>query len=275
MANPTAANTMAGKPAVTGGILYGPTGTALPTDSVTALNVGFVGCGYITEDGLTGKEERDTKDVLDWGGITVASLQTSFKDEFEFGFLEFLNEKVADAIYGGAQVTPTAANASHGNQLAVSVGGTEATHYSWIFEMKHGLKTARIVVPDGQITKVGDIDYKSDDLIGRKVTLTCYPDSSGFSHYVYTDDGSVAGVPSITSVLPSGKTVGDVVTIKGVRFTGTTGITFDSETVLKYTVVDDFTIGLLIPAAVSGSSAVVVTNATGAGSAYTYTATGA
>lgn len=272
MANPTAANTMAGKPAVTGGILYAPTATALPTDSVTALNAGFIACGYITADGLVGKESRETKDVLDWGGLTVATIQTSFKDEFEFGFLEFLNEKVADAIYGGAQVTPTAANASHGNQLAVSVGNIEATHYSWAFEMKHGTKTARIVVPDGQITKVSDTDYKSDDLIGRKVTLTCYPDSAGNTHYVYTDDGSVAGVPSISSVLPSLKTVGDVVTIKGVRFTGTTGITMDGATVLKYTVIDDYTISLLVPATVAGAAAVIVTNATGASAAYSYTA---
>lgn len=272
MANPTAANTMAGKPLVTGGILYAPTGTPLPTDSVTALDAAFLGCGYVTKDGLSGNEERDIEEVKDWGGITVATLQKGFKDEFEFGFLEFLNETVANTIYGTDQVIATPANGSHGTQLAVKVGNIEAPHGSWSFEMKHGTKTARIVVPDGQITKVDKVDYKSDDLIGRKVTLSCYPDADGFTHYTYTDDGSVAGVPSISSVLPSGKTVGDVVTIKGVRFTGTTGITMDAATVLKYTVIDDYTISLLVPATVAGAAAVVVTNATGASAAYSYTA---
>lgn len=56
------------------------------------------------------------------------------------------------------------------------------------------------------------------------------------------------------------------------RFTGTTGITVDGANVLEYAVIDDSTIALLVPATVLGAAAVIVTNATGASAAYSYTA---
>lgn len=81
-----------------------------------------------------------------------------------------------------------------------------------------------------------------------------------------------AVVPTITSVLPSGETVGEMVVITGQFFTGTTGITMDGETVVEYEIISDSTIAMTIPASVTGAADVVVTNATGASDAYAYTA---
>lgn len=271
MGNPSAALTASGKPLVTGGVLYAPTGTALPTDAVTALNGSFVGAGYATDSGLTGSEKRGTTDVKDWGGIVVATLQTEFKATFKFGFLEILNDLTAKAIYGDSNVTVTAANGSHGRQIATAVNGAESPHLSWVFAMYSGTKKIRIVVPDGQITELDDIDYKSDNLIGRNVTLTAYPDSSGNTHYVYSDDGSVASVPSIASVLPSGAAAAELVTITGAYFTGTTAVTFGGTGAADFEIVSDSKIVASLPAGSAGSAAVIVTNATGASSSFAYT----
>lgn len=84
----------------------------------------------------------------------------------------------------------------------------------------------------------------------------------------YADVAIEAAIPLIVSVLPSGETVGEMVTITGSRFTGTTGITIDGETVVEYEVISDTKIAALIPAAVSGAADVVVTNAAGASAAY-------
>ena len=51
--------------------------------------------------------------------------------------------------------------------------------------------------------------------------------------------------------------------------------TIDTKTVLEFEVISDTKIAALIPAAVSGASDVVVTNASGASSAFAYTAAGA
>lgn len=98
--------------------------------------------------------------------------------------------------------------------------------------------------------------------------------------FTLTSDGVVeqitspiaTSVPIIETVLPSGQTVGDVIYIKGYKFTGTTGVTIDAQTVTEYRVIDDNTIAILIPSSVSGAAAVVVTNAAGASDPYSYTA---
>lgn len=190
MGTPAAANATSGTPLVTGGVWWAPTGTAVPTDAVTALNVAFIGLGYVTNDGLVGSEKRDTKDILDWAGITVATLITGFKDIFKFGFLEFLNDAVHTAIRGTGNVTVTAANGTHGKQLKISHNGAAFPHGVWVFELGVAAGTrVRIVVVDGQVTELDDTNYKSDDLVGQKVTLTAFADSTGNTHYTYTDDG--------------------------------------------------------------------------------------
>ncbi|NCU41026.1 hypothetical protein EOL73_04725 [Candidatus Saccharibacteria bacterium] len=88
----------------------------------------------------------------------------------------------------------------------------------------------------------------------------------------FPDVALEAAVPLIVSVLPSGGAPGEMVTITGSRFTGTTGITIDAEAVVEFEVVSDTKIAALIPATVTAAADVVVTNAAGASAAYAYTA---
>ncbi len=72
-------------------------------------------------------------------------------------------------------------------------------------------------------------------------------------------------VPLITSVTPTALAAagGQLVTIKGAGFTGTTGITFATTAATVYTVEGDGSIVVVSPAHTAGSGPVVVTNATG------------
>ncbi len=83
--------------------------------------------------------------------------------------------------------------------------------------------------------------------------------------------------PTVTSISPpSGPlSAGTIVTITGVNFTGTTGVTFGGTAVTGFTVVSDTSITTTAPAHSAGSASVVVTNADGsnaANSLYTYLA---
>ncbi len=80
-----------------------------------------------------------------------------------------------------------------------------------------------------------------------------------------------SGVPTVVSALPSAQTASKPLQIKGVRFTGTTGVTVGGVAATNLTVVDDLTLLVTMPAGSAGSAPIIVTNATGPSSSFSYT----
>lgn len=194
MANPNVGNVLVGKPLVTGGILVAPLGTPLPTSIATVLNAAFAALGYVTDAGLTKSDAISSNTVYSWGGGIIATPQKSREVMFKFVVAEHFNALGHSAVYGDQNVVATPSGSSHGNQLAIS-GNTMVTppRKAWVFEIYGGAGRDRIVVPAAQVTAVGDVVYKDDDIASRELTLTAFPDSSGNSYYEYTDDGVITG----------------------------------------------------------------------------------
>lgn len=188
MAN-TVSNVVSGKPLATGGALIGPLGTALPTDTTVALNAAFKGAGYIGEDGVTETVGRSTDKIRAWGGDTVKVVQSEFSVTYQFSFIEALNADALKAAYGDTNVTTTAATVSTGTLQAVKLNSLTLPHKSYVFEIRDGNAKIRIVVPDGQITEIGDVTYNDSDVVAYQVTVEAFPDASGNNAYKYSDDG--------------------------------------------------------------------------------------
>lgn len=185
----TVSNVVAGKPKASGGVLNGPLGTTLPTDATTEPDAAIKALGYISEDGLTESSERTTEKVKAWGGDTVKVLQTEFAATFSFTFIEVLNADVLKAVHGDDNVTTTPATASTGTLQSVKVTGEQLDHDVWIFEVKDGDAKIRIVVPDGQVTTVGEVTYNDGSVIAYEVTVETFKDENGVYYYKYIDDG--------------------------------------------------------------------------------------
>lgn len=183
-------NVVAGKPLAAGGVYRAPLGTALPTDETTALDAAFVSAGYIGEDGLTETQDRSTTKVRAWGGDTVKVLQTEFSLTYQFTFIESVKGSVLEAVYGADNVTTTAATSGSGAKHAVVVTADQLPHESYVFEVKDGDARIRIVIPDGQITEVGEIVYSDGDVIGYQVTVEAFRDTTiGGQAIKYINDG--------------------------------------------------------------------------------------
>lgn len=172
-----------GKPLVTGGIYVAPVGTALPTDAVAALAAAFVTVGYVTDDGLTKSTNRDTSNVLAWGGDLIAVTQKSFTQEWKFKMAEYLGSTPQTLLYGAANVSTTTATGT--DSLAVKISSAPPPHNSWVIEMKQGNGKVRLVIPDGVITDTGDVVFKDDDVASLEVTVTSFVDATGFYEYEY------------------------------------------------------------------------------------------
>ena len=186
----------------TGAILHAPIGTTLPslssiTKAAVTIDGAFTGNEYVSEDGLTLAPSISTTDIKDWSGATVRKVLESFDGTLSWTMIS-TNENAMKVAFGDSHVTTNAATASHGKQVQAALGAHLPDAQSWVFLMKDGDARVVIVVPNGQVTEVGEVNIKSNDAIGWQVTLSCYPDSSGECIYIMTDDGVVTGSTSTT-----------------------------------------------------------------------------
>ena len=174
-------NVSAAKPNITGAIYYAPTSTTLPTTADGSLDAGFTCLGYISEDGITNSNSRESDEFKAWGGDTVLTSQTSYSDTFQFKLLEVLNKDVLKTVFGAENVS---GDISTG--ITVNANSKELGSFAWVIDMIMRDDTMnRIVVPKGKISEVGDITYSSSDLVAYDVTVTAFPDSNGNTHYEY------------------------------------------------------------------------------------------
>lgn len=175
----------------TGAIMDAPVGSTLPTSAADDIDAAFTDSGYISEDGLALTLDRSTNDISDWSGSAIRTLLESFTGTIAWSEMQMSYESLCHA-FGSDNVTKVAATIDHGAQVNVSINPALPTARSWVFKMKDGDTKILIVVPNGQVTAIDEIDFLSSDAIKLPITLTCHADDSGNSIYIYTDDGVVA-----------------------------------------------------------------------------------
>ena len=194
---PSTKNVRVGAPEqnVTGAIKRAPVGTTLPTlssisSSGVTLDAAFKGNFYVSEEGLTLAPSKSVTDIKDRSGSVVRKVLESFDGTLSWTMIETNGDSLGVA-FGDQNVTTEEATAGHGNQVAVAIGADLPEEESFVFLMKDGDARMVIVVPKGQVTENGETSFVSNGAVSWPVTLSCYPDESGKSIYVYTDDGEV------------------------------------------------------------------------------------
>ncbi|QPK80819.1 phage tail protein [Schaalia sp. ZJ405] len=181
MAKPNSALVTAAKPVAAGAISAASIDAKVPTDASTELDAAFKRLGYVSEDGLTNGIEMDTEDVKDWGGDTVLVIRTSRTETFTWKFIQTLDPDVLAEVYGADNVKGTLETG-----LTVIHNSSELPRRAYVFEMlMTGGVIKRIVVPNSQITEIGEVVYTKGEPVGYEVTLMCYPDEAGNTVYEY------------------------------------------------------------------------------------------
>lgn len=182
MAN-NVSNVSAGKPKI-GGAIYraalSPT-LELPTDATSAIPNGYAALGYVSDDGLTNTNSPDSETIKAWGGDTVLTIQSEKTDEFQLKLIEVLNKDVLQAVYGSGNVTGTIDAG-----ITVKANSDEPEEAAWVIDMvmRNGV-LKRIVIPDGKVSEIGDIEYTDEDAVGYELTIQAMPDADGQTHYEY------------------------------------------------------------------------------------------
>ncbi|MFX3746187.1 phage tail protein [Streptococcus suis] len=164
------------KPDIAGAISSAPT-----TNATTKLNTAFKNLGYISEDGLTNEDTRESEELKAWGGDVVDTPQTGKSDKFTYTLIEVLNVDVLKEVYG-----PENVKGDLESGITVEVNSKELPTHPLVVDMllKNGAKK-RIVIPNAKVLEVGEITYADSDLAGYETTIQALPDAKGNTHYEY------------------------------------------------------------------------------------------
>ena len=172
-----------------GALYVAPKGTTKPTDARTALAGTWASGGYISEAGITLNVSRSNSNLRDWGLNNVRVVSTDFGTTITGEFLQ-IDEQAAKNLVGAANVSKTAANSTHGEQLTISIGPELPPEQAFCINMKDGNRRGRICAPNAQITEIGSMTFVPSAGNVWPFTITCNDDGTGHSVYVYFDDGA-------------------------------------------------------------------------------------
>lgn len=180
MANNTA-NVTYGKPKVGGAIFTAPLGTTLPADATTELDAAYKCLGYASEDGVVNGMAIESESIKAWGGDTVLVIQTSKEETLGYTLIETLSVDVLKEVYGQTNVAGTLET---GITIKNNTKPLEE-HVIVIDMILKGDVLKRIVIPQANVTEIGEIVYKDTEATGFETTLTAIPDTEGNTSYQY------------------------------------------------------------------------------------------
>lgn len=169
--------------AITGELYKAPLGTALPTDSTSALAAAFTGLGYVSDEGVKENWDDSVDNIVAWqNATTVRSSTTESTGTLELTLIQ-TNAVTLEAFHRGSQVTEPAAGV-----FRLDVKPIVADPSCWVLDIVDGTVVTRIVIGNGEVTSRGEIVYASGQPVGYMLTISCYPDASGNLMQKFSND---------------------------------------------------------------------------------------
>lgn len=194
-----------GKFKVGGYAYWAPAGTALPTDSATALPAAFKLLGYLSEDGLTITTDTDTTEVKDANGQTVMKVITSYAESYQFAMLEVLRAEAAKLRYNTDAVNGSDRKMTIKHQMPSDEG------FVLVFEiaMSDDIKD-RLVIGNATRAEFGDRQVHAGDAQMYDVTVSANDMGNGVAAIEYIGVAAAVSESSAVTEALLGKVVDPV-----------------------------------------------------------------
>ena len=155
----------------TGMFYTAPAGTALPAYPGESLAADWEEAGAITADGITWSTGKDSEPLRNWAK-EIERLTASDEGGTVTAPMMYTSEDTLKAIFGEDYVTVTAATATHGNLVSVTVEpGVSAGQMAFLFIMKDGDDMMYLGTSKGVIRDVEDVAFAPTEAINWTATI--------------------------------------------------------------------------------------------------------
>lgn len=154
----------------------GPLGTALPTDAVDVLDPALEPHGWMGDDGFVNNIQRDVTKHKDFAGTPIKTTQDNYEETVQVTCCES-NPVVLKSVFGDDNVTVSYTS----GHRKISIGHDDAPlpRKSWVVRVIDGVKTRMLVIPEGQVTEVGEVTWLSSELVQYTLTIDCFKPAAG------------------------------------------------------------------------------------------------
>src|SRR5690625_4598561 len=153
----------------TGGVLYGDTFVTLHTDATSDLSEHFSKGGFIGEDEVTSEIDASDEIIRAWDGDIVKVVRSEHAMTYSLEFLESANAAVLKLIHGAENVTV------EGNSVSIKHTAKMPPRQAFILDMLDDGTRIREVIPEGQLTTSGEVQFVHSDVIRYSVEIEAFP----------------------------------------------------------------------------------------------------
>lgn len=169
-----------------GGIVsVAPVGTTLPTTTAATLDSAFADVGIISEDGVEVAASADYTTIPGWDGSTVRKIRSSFDPTVAFTMLE-TNKESVELYWSGSTV------AANTGESKLQIAPFTTDRRAFVIDVEDGDRLTRYVLPIAEVTERQPITHRNTEAVAYGITITAYPDDSGFAIYEYFDEDLTA-----------------------------------------------------------------------------------
>jgi hypothetical protein len=166
-----------------GTVYVAPVGTAAPTDATTALNVGFLALGYVSENGVTITPSQTVTPIMAWQSVyAVRKIITARGLEFDYVLREF-NAETLPLAFGGGVISTIAGKTTYTPPSPQTVD-VRAMVVDW----QDGTRNYRVYVPNGQVTDIGAFTVSRTAPAELSVKFELNDDGTGQPWRLFSDD---------------------------------------------------------------------------------------
>lgn len=154
----------------------GPLGTPLPTDAVGVLDEALEPHGWMGDDGFVNNIARDVTKHKDFAGTTIKTTQDNYEETVAVTCCES-NPVVLKTVFGESNVDVDFT----GGHRKITIRHDEAPlpRKSFVVRVVDGVKTRMLVIPEGQVTEIGEVTWLSSELVQYTLTIDCFIPAKG------------------------------------------------------------------------------------------------